>query len=413
MITFPIPKKTILAILAAISFQAICSGQNQIQQNALAELVGEAQKSHSDALVVWKDGKPYGEWYFGKTPAKIEAMSATKSVVNLAIGKLIADGKIKSVDQPVSEFYPEWKQGRKKNITIKQLLNHTSGLQNVPRTDVEIGSSPDFVQLALAAELSDDPGTVFAYNNKAVNLLAGIVRKASGKRMDIFVRETLFTPLGITNVSWVLDPAGNPLGMSGLQILPADFAKVGQLVLNRGRWNNQQLIAESWFELSLQPGQTQNPECGLLWWLIPERATYTVDDEQIQKLEAKGIDPAFIGQVRQLKGRYESHEAYAAAMQKIFGPDWQNNLSSTLRTDLAAVLRPHSAGLAKMQCGRTAGWLAAGYLGQYLVIVPDANLVVVRMISSDNYHGPADDFRQFPESVLKLANLTGSPVLTE
>jgi len=100
-INFPISRKSILAMVMAISFQAICSGQNQIQQSALDDLVKGAEKSHSDALVVWKDGKSVGEWYFGKPTAKIEAMSATKSVVNLAIGKLITDGKIKSVDQPV------------------------------------------------------------------------------------------------------------------------------------------------------------------------------------------------------------------------------------------------------------------------------------------------------------------------
>ena len=79
-------------------------------------------------------------------------MSATKSIVSLAIGRLIDSGKITSLDQPVSDFYPEWKQGRKKLITVRHLLNHTSGIQNPPIT-TEIYASPDFVQLALAAEL--------------------------------------------------------------------------------------------------------------------------------------------------------------------------------------------------------------------------------------------------------------------
>jgi CubicO group peptidase (beta-lactamase class C family) len=254
-----------LSVIAAEPNQTTKAEPNQINKQALDQLLDAAQKSHTDALVVFKDGKQYDEWYFGKKPGKIEAMSATKSVVNLAIGCLITQGKIKSVDQPVCEFYPEWKQGRKKNITIRHLLNHTSGLQNLPRSDIEIYPSPNFVQLALTAELSDDPGTAFAYNNKAVNLLAGIVQKASGKRMDLYIKDEIFTPLGITDFSWTLDKAGNPHGMAGLQILPADFAKLGQLVLNRGKWNGKQIIAQSWFDISMRPGQEFEPTCGLLW----------------------------------------------------------------------------------------------------------------------------------------------------
>jgi len=395
-ITLPISKKHILATLLAISLQAICSGQSQIQQSALDDLVKEAEKSHSDALVVWKDGKSVGEWYFGKPAVKIEAMSATKSVVNLAIGKLITDGKIKSVDQPVYEFYPEWKQGRKKSITIKHLLNHTSGLQNETRADVEIYPSPDFVQLALAAELSNDPGTFFAYNNKAVNLLAGIVQKASGKRMDLYIRDGIFTPLGITDYSWMLDKAGNPHGMAGLHILPSDFAKLGQLVLNRGKWDDRQIIAESWFDLSFRPGQEFEPTCGLLWWLIPDHITYIIDDDQITKLTAKGVSPDFAGKLRLLKGSYESRSALQTAAEKVFGERWQEQIMSTLG--------PLSWSLTRKQVGKNViGYYASGYLGQYLIIVPADHVIVVRMIKgSDGYSEKTDGFMSITELAVKL-----------
>ena len=395
-ITLPISKKHILATLLAISLQAICSGQSQIQQSALDDLVKEAEKSHSDALVVWKDGKSVGEWYFGKPAVKIEAMSATKSVVNLAIGKLITDGKIKSVDQPVYEFYPEWKQGRKKSITIKHLLNHTSGLQNETRADVEIYPSPDFVQLALAAELSNDPGTFFAYNNKAVNLLAGIVQKASGKRMDLYIRDEIFAPLGITDYSWMLDKAGNPHGMAGLHILPSDFAKLGQLVLNRGKWDDRQIIAESWFDLSFRPGQEFEPTCGLLWWLIPDHITYIIDDDQISKLTAKGVSPDFAGKLRLLKGSYESRSALQTAAEKVFGERWQEQIMSTLG--------PMSWSLTRKQVGKNViGYYASGYLGQYLIIVPADHVIVVRMIKgSDGYSEKTDGFMSITELAVKL-----------
>lgn len=387
----------IITIITAVRFPIVCVGQGQIDRKALEQLIVEAQKAHSDALVIWKDGKPYGEWYFGKKPTKIEAMSITKAIVNLAIGRLITEGKIKSVDQPVYEFYAEWRQGRKKNITIRHLLNHTSGLQNVPRADEEIYPSPDFVQLALAAELQDDPGTVFSYNNKAVNLLAGIVHKASGKRMDLYIADEIFAPLGIKDFSWTLDKAGNPHAMAGLQILPADLAKIGQLVLNKGRWGNRQIISESWSDLSLSPGQPFEPSSGLLWWLMYDKITYVVDEDQINMLIARGVSADFIQKARSLIGRYASREDYEAALERVFGKRWREEINS--------VLAPLSLRLSRKEVGSIIGYYAEGYLGQYLIILPRHNLVVVRMISwYDGYDFERDGFTQIFDLVRKLTN---------
>ena len=164
-----------------------------INSKALATLLKRGADSHSDAIVIIKDDQVVGQWYFGKPQVPIEAMSATKSVASLAIGCLLHDGKIISLDEPVCDFYPEWRQGQKKLITIRQLLNHTSGLQANSSTE-EIYASPNFVQLALCAELSDAPGSKFFYNNKAVNLLAGIVQRATGQRMDRYINSRIFVP---------------------------------------------------------------------------------------------------------------------------------------------------------------------------------------------------------------------------
>ncbi len=130
-----------------------------IDKAAFERLRERAREADSDAVVIVKDGRLVADRDFGHPRGPIEAMSATKSIVSLAIGKLIDQGKIRSLDQPVHDFYPEWNQGRKKLITVRHLLNHTSGLQSFPIT-TEIYASPDFVQFALAAEVSDDPGTM-------------------------------------------------------------------------------------------------------------------------------------------------------------------------------------------------------------------------------------------------------------
>jgi CubicO group peptidase (beta-lactamase class C family) len=148
---------------------------NRIDNEALNSLVEEARSSRSSALVVWQDGGLPLEWWFDGKPRRIEAMSATKSVVNLIVGRAVTLGLIESAETPVHEFFPEWNQGRKRQITLRHLMDHTSGLQDHPTTNLEIYPSPDFVKLALAAELENEPGTRFKYSNKAVNLLTGVV----------------------------------------------------------------------------------------------------------------------------------------------------------------------------------------------------------------------------------------------
>ena len=359
---------------------------------ALQRLLRAAEAAHSDAVVVWKDGREVGAWYFGKAPRHIEAMSATKSIVNLAIGRLVTTGAIRSIDDSVSKYYPEWKQGRKRAITIRQLLDHTSGMQSDGSQEVE--SSPDVVRLALAAEITDEPGTRFYYNNKAVNLLAGIVHKASGKKMDALLRSDVFGPLGITNFVWVRDSAGNPYAYARLQMLPQDMAKLGQLVLDRGRWKGKQLIAPEWFD-AIMRGSTAEPRAGLLWWLIPESTTFVIDDERIRARAAAGADSTFIRAATAARGRYKSAEAFETALRATFGEKyWEPYGEARTRTRMDPERREY---------GRMIGYEANGSFGQYIDIYPDQRLVAVRMIAATaGFKVPTDGFENFRELVQAL-----------
>src|SRR5690606_9210339 len=141
---------------------------------------------------------------------------------------------------PVHAFFPAWRQGEKRAITIRHLLEHTSGLRASPTTE-EIYASPDFVRLALGADLVSKPGAAFAYNNKAVNLLVGIVGIVAGRPLDDLVRAELFAPLGITEFAWMRDRAGNPHGMSGLSLGAHDLARIGQMLLDGGQWKGRRI----------------------------------------------------------------------------------------------------------------------------------------------------------------------------
>jgi CubicO group peptidase (beta-lactamase class C family) len=243
------------------------------------------------------------------------------------IGRLVDEGKIKSLDQPVSDFYPEWKQGKKQLITIRHLLNHTSGLQNEPITTIEIYPSPDFVKLALAAELTGAPGSEFRYNNKAVNLLAGIVEVAYGQRMDKYCAQEIFQPMGITEFDWTLDKAGNPHGMSGLKLTARDFAKFGQLIVNKGLWNGTRIVSEKWIEDSMAAGQPFEVSCGLLWWRVADTTTFEIDDAKFKELEAAHVDPAFLAQLTPLKNTvFKSASEYNQALIDALGAKYGDEL---------------------------------------------------------------------------------------
>ena len=381
-----------LIVMTAAVTPALAHEQGGPDPAALAALFDAAERAHSSCLVVWQDGKPVAENWFTGEPRKIEAMSATKSVVNLAIGRLVTEGRIKSIDQKVGEFFPEWRQGRKQEIAVRHLLAHTSGLQNYPRTDVEVYPSPDFVRLALAAELTAPPGAEFSYNNKAVNLLAGIVERASGRKLDEYLGEALFAPMGITDFTWTRDEADNPHGMSGLQILPADFAKLGQLVLQRGEWEGGRLIAPEWFDESFKTGHESQPNCGLLWWLISEREERIVDDGFIARLEAASVDEGFVNKMRSMRGRYPVAE-YRKRLEETLGPTWIDEINRHLKPSL----RPRT------ELGPVVGYAARGYLGQYLLVFPEPKLVVVRMYdTADNADQQAVNFDEFESLALAL-----------
>jgi len=388
--------RKILLLLLLLPVVPNVSFAQGVDQNVLDKILQRAKETHSDAVLIVRDGKTVAEYIEGGRNAKIDTMSCTKSVVSLAVGKLIDQGKIKSLDQPVHDFYPEWKQGRKALITVKHLLNHTSGLQNVANTGVEIYPAKDFVKLALAAELADDPGARFSYNNKAVNLLAGIIRIASGKRMDVFIAEEILAPMEIKSYEWTLDAAGNPHAMAGLQIAAADFIKFGELILQRGSYQGTRIVSEKWIEQSLAQAQPFEESSGLLWWRMSSEEILTIDDEHFQKLEKAGIEKDFLEKLAPLKGKIYQPGEHLKAIAEVFGKDWQ--------TIVARQMSGKDVRLFKRNVGRIDAYNTNGSHGQYLIVVPEKNLVAVRLVHwQKTQKGLNDGFPDFMSLVLRLA----------
>lgn len=389
---------TLLVTLALLIIPFSVKSQDLISLNraALDELKEEVITTNSDAFLIIQNDSLLVEWY-SDSPQKIELMSGLKSVVALGVGRLLYQQKIDSLDQPVYSFFPEWKQGRKKDITIRHLLNHTSGLQNVSNAGVEIYPSPNALQLALAAELTSDPGAEFNYNNKAVNLLAGIFQKATGKRMDHYFRDEFFRPLHITDYKWYLDKSETPHAMAGLELSARDFAKFGQLVLHKGIWNDNQLVSEDYINEMLEQGQTYYPLSGLLWWRMPEYVHYNLTKERIEDFKKAGIDSSILNKLEPFQeSSINGIESYRQLMQELFGSEWRIIRNKTFRTK-------GFENIFKKEYGPIAGYYAEGYLGQYLVVIPEANLVAVRQIKrKESYNSATDGFQNFRLRVLNL-----------
>ncbi|OGU57034.1 MAG: hypothetical protein A2V66_05585, partial [Ignavibacteria bacterium RBG_13_36_8] len=210
--------------------------------------------------------------------------SATKSFTSAVVGIAIDKGFINSEDDNIFDYLPEyydtWKNEGRENITIKDCLMMASGLEwnewevavTASTSDLmRFNQSSDPVRYLLFQPLVTVPGTSFYYNGGTVDLLGVIVANATGQSVPSFSAEYLFSPLGITNYNWqTLYPSGITCCHGDIYITPRDMAKFGQLFLNNGQWNGEQIISSEWVARSTQnhinPGVSWANGYGYLWW---------------------------------------------------------------------------------------------------------------------------------------------------
>jgi CubicO group peptidase (beta-lactamase class C family) len=205
--------------------------------------------------------------------------SATKSVASLAFGIAIDRGLIPSVNEPIFNFFPELSDLRspeKDRIQLVHALTMTMGLKWVEAIPSNEGDNDegrmhlasDPCRYVLGLPVTAPPGQEFFYNTGVLTLLSAIIHKATGKPLDEFARAALFEPMGITGVEWMRVRGDSDAG-GGLRLRPRDMAKIGQLVVAGGRWNDRQIVSKAWIETSTAPKlkATDNQLYGYLWWL--------------------------------------------------------------------------------------------------------------------------------------------------
>ncbi|HEX8209145.1 MAG TPA: serine hydrolase [Longimicrobium sp.] len=225
--------------------------------------------SGADACVVVHRGSLVDEWYGPRYAEPIGAMSSTKSVTGLLAGMLVGDGKL-STDHPVSRYIPEWRAGAAGGVTVRHLLSMTSGLPDFPPGVREVGSASDKEAFTFGLGLVARPGASWAYSNDGAFLLSPLLDRAAGEPIEDYARRRLFGPLGMRTTRLYVYPEGQAWTHADMQTTARDLARVGQLMLNGGRWGGVQIVPEEWVRESVRPSQPHNPRYGLLWWIVPD-----------------------------------------------------------------------------------------------------------------------------------------------
>lgn len=207
---------------------------------------------------------PKGMWHI--------THSMCKSITGMAIGMLIEEEKLK-LDENIYDIFPDHINAFSKIfrpvITVENLLTMTSG---VTFNESGIVSGNDWLGSFLNASVNGKPGTEFQYNSLNTYVLSAIVTKRTGETLTEYLTQRLFGPLGITKYYWETCPKGITKGGWGLFLCAEDMAKLGQLYLQRGKWNGQQLVSEYWIEISTARHlKTQNDTYGYGYQLWMEQ----------------------------------------------------------------------------------------------------------------------------------------------
>jgi CubicO group peptidase (beta-lactamase class C family) len=293
-----------------------------LEEEPLAQAVqsiqsGEYEDVHS--LLIVKDGRLVFEEYFPGHIWEYDAehfqgpyaefdrdtlhtiMSVTKAFTSAAVGIAVEQGEIRSEQNPVFDYFPAYQQLRtpeKEAITVEHLLTMSSGLEwnewEYPLSDtrndlIQLWIVDDPVEYILDKPLTHEPGSYWYYSGGDVNLLGEIVQEATGQRFDEYATEHLFDPLGITEYEWDFIDEDIVYVSGNLMLRPRDMAKLGYLLLNDGRWQDEQILSPEWVQKTTgsyiptdSPGEGES--YGYQWWHM----TFPTDTGPVKALHRSG-----------------------------------------------------------------------------------------------------------------------------
>jgi CubicO group peptidase (beta-lactamase class C family) len=214
--------------------------------------------------------------------------SVTKSVAATVIGVALGRGQISGLNRPFLDFFKDRDlskvDARLRRATLDDLLTMRSGIewheQDRPlddtNTTVQLEKSRDWIGFTLNQPMDADPGTKWVYNSGGSHLMSGIIRAATGRHMDEYAAEFLFSPLGIRDVHWKKSPTGHPDAEGGLYLSATDLAKLGYLYLHDGMWDGRRILPIGWVgRATARHAKAVNGrwDYGLQWWITERGGT--------------------------------------------------------------------------------------------------------------------------------------------
>ncbi len=235
-------------------------------------------------VVIKNDSVLFEKYWQGYSDSSYSgSFSMAKSITSLLIGAAIQEGKIKSIEEPVSDFIPEFKEGEKAGVRIVDLLTMSSGsdwdesYSNPLSVTTELYYGSDVYKTATGVHIIKKPGTYHEYKSGDTQLLGLILEKATGQSLSAYASAKLWQPLGAMHPAlWSTDKeGGNEKCYCCFNSNAKDFARLGQLMLDSGKWKGNDIIPADYYSKSISPNMIPDKNgkpCdyyGFQWWLVP------------------------------------------------------------------------------------------------------------------------------------------------
>ena len=261
-------------------------GLDTIEVNQLMDFVKIPEFNTQAAILIQGNyiiAEYYGEGY--DKSSLVTSWSVAKSFTSTLIGIAIDEGYINSINDPITNYLPEWEGKDQDNILLKHLLAMQSGMDDHPLAGVVF--STNMVKYSLDRDVLRPPETAFSYSNEDSMLLGEILENATGFSVQDYADKKLFNILEIED-KWWTDQAGNTVTYAGLDMNPRDFAKFGLMVAQDGKWENKEVVSSEWLETATNNYNDLAPY-GFQWW-----TSNSPDEKEYNFFSAKGLDGQLI-----------------------------------------------------------------------------------------------------------------------
>lgn len=244
---------------------------------ALDDMASWAEMHKSYALIVVHRGKLLLEQYWDETDpeALTNGRALTRSVTPMVLGFAVADGAL-SLNDPIGTYIPEWRDDPRGDILVLHLAQNASGLEVAEQMGLDqiLGNKDlclvycgDVIRAALSYGQAAPPGSRFDVAQENMQLLALVIERATGTPIQDLLSERLWQRIGASDAAFQLDrPDGAARVMCCMRALPRDWARLGLLLLNDGKWQGEQVLPEGWVEAMSSPSPT-NPNFGIGLWI--------------------------------------------------------------------------------------------------------------------------------------------------